>query len=125
MADEKNEQTTEETPEVKMVTVTDATGEEYEVPAGADGEHPVSPDNPPAKALLGAGTDSEVNEGAVQQAEVTGETVIDLTKVENKDGETADESEVTASQGDDAEQEKADSTKSRQTASGKAAAKKS
>lgn len=35
-------------------TVTDASGNEFEVPTGADGENPVTPDNPPAKAIAGA-----------------------------------------------------------------------
>lgn len=36
--------------EQKTVTRTDARGNEVEVPVGADGENPVSPNNPPLKA---------------------------------------------------------------------------
>jgi len=37
---------------VDTVTVADRDGNEFEVEVGIDGENPVSPDNPPAKATL-------------------------------------------------------------------------
>lgn len=37
--------------EPKTVTVTTSTGLEFDVPVGADGKNPVSPNNPPAGAI--------------------------------------------------------------------------
>jgi hypothetical protein len=44
---------------VDTVTVQDAQGKDVEVEVGLDGEEPVSPQNPPKKAVLGGGRAAE------------------------------------------------------------------
>lgn len=55
----------------KTIKVEDARGNEVAVPVGADGENPVSPQNPPRKALLGGGNEAENTETAKAQNEDT------------------------------------------------------
>lgn len=58
-----DEQKTEET---KTVTVEDLNGTEFEVPVGLDGENPVSPNNPPLKAVAEADRDQAVKAREVE-----------------------------------------------------------
>lgn len=51
----------------QTVTVTDLHGDEVEVPAGMDGENPVSPNNPPLKAVAEADREEAL---AARQAEI-------------------------------------------------------
>lgn len=65
MTDEKQQD------EPKTVTRVDAFGNEIEVPVGADGENPVSPNNPPAKALPEGYRDMTPDEAAEARQEET------------------------------------------------------
>lgn len=53
------------------VTTADSTGNEFEVEVGADGKHPVSVNNPPAKALAGYSNDDVTQDNAAPSAEET------------------------------------------------------
>lgn len=55
--DEKSAEAEEAAPDgaEKTVTVADRVGNEFQTPVGADGQNPVSPNNPPAKAISGSG----------------------------------------------------------------------
>lgn len=62
------------TTEPAMVTVTDLTGNEIKVPAGLDGKNPVSPNNPPVKAVAESDRDEalEAREAELEFAEAAG-----------------------------------------------------
>lgn len=115
--------------EQETVTVTDLNGDEHEVPAGLDGVNPVSPNNPPLKAIPEADREQAL---AAREAEVkfaeemakvsgAGEDAASTNKEDNSPAETVDADGNSPREG---QGEKARSTATRKTAASNADTKK-
>lgn len=110
--------------EQKTVTVKDAFGNDVEVPVGADGENPVSPNNPPTKALPEADREGEftapedTNEVAKEAAEAQSHTDYDPTDAVESLPPTSEAPEgaqdaKAETEGDDANQQTEESTETK------------